>query len=160
MIQTQTTKKTTAEIQVDINLTFWLDKIDTLPDVIECHNEYGRMWRNDRGRAYTDIIDNIDYNYHLLFFDGKLGIVEDRGKTVFCHLTPELEARLLNGDRHKQWQIEDFDLEPQPGHKYPELQHLHQGLFTLTSDGSKSFSLDHLKILKERVTAFRQQQGS
>ncbi len=157
MIPFQTTKKTAADIQVDVNLTFLLDKIDTLPDVIECHNEHGRMWRNDRGRAYTDIVDNVDYNYHLLFLDGKLGIVEYQGKTVFCHLTPKLEAQLLNDDRQKQWQIKDFDLEPRQSHKYPELQHLQAGLFTLSPDGTTSFTIDNLKILKSRVEAFRQQ---
>ena len=157
MIHSQVTKKTAADIQVDINLTFLLEPIDTYPDVIECHNEYGRMWRNDRGRGYTDIIDHVDYNYHLLFLDGKLGIVEYQGKTVFCHLTSKLEAELLNGDREKLWQIKDLNLEIQQGHKYPELQHLQAGLFTLNPNGTKSFTIDNLKVLKGRVEAFRQQ---
>jgi hypothetical protein len=89
--------KTTAEIELEIQKFRQLTPIDVYPQIIECWNEYERMWRTDNGRSYTYIIQDKQYSYHLLYLDGRLGIVERAGETIFSHLTPKL-LKLMNGD--------------------------------------------------------------
>jgi hypothetical protein len=95
--------KTPADIELEIQQSRQLQPIYRYPKVIECWSEYEKMWRTDNGRSYNHIIQFQHYNYHLVYFDGQLGIVEQLGKTIFSHLTPELSKMIIS-------EIPDLDL--------------------------------------------------
>lgn len=89
--------KTSTEIELEIEQSRQLTLIDNLPKIIECWSEYEIMWRSDNGRSYPHIIQHKQYNYHLLYLDDRLGIVERSGETIFSCLTPKL-SKILSGD--------------------------------------------------------------
>jgi hypothetical protein len=89
--------KTARDIELEIQQSRQSLPIDRYPQIIECWSEYEKMWRIDNGRSYNHVIQSNQYNYHLLYFDGQLGIVEQSGQTIFSHLTPKL-SRMMSGD--------------------------------------------------------------
>jgi hypothetical protein len=89
--------KTAAEIQIEIDRSRQLEPIYSYPQIIECWNEHEKMWRTDNGRSYPHILQNQEYDYHLLYLDGRLGIVERSGKTIFSHVTERI-LKIMSGD--------------------------------------------------------------
>lgn len=89
--------KTPAQIQAEIEAARKFLPFHTHPKTIECRSEYEVMWRADNGRSYNHIIERADYQYHLIYFDDRLAIVEKTGVTIFSHLVPELE-KMMQGD--------------------------------------------------------------
>lgn len=86
--------KNQQQIQSEIEASARLPKFDTFPEVIECWNEREILWRTDRGRSYPHIIDARPYQYHLMYFDGRLAIVEQAQVTIFSHLTARLAEEM------------------------------------------------------------------
>jgi hypothetical protein len=85
------------QIQAEIDSSSQLPKFTNFPAVIECWNERELMWRTDNGRSYAHIVETSAYQYHLIYFNGQLAIVERDGVTIFSHLTPEL-AEVMSND--------------------------------------------------------------
>ena len=52
------------------------------------------MWRDDNGRNYIHWVADRPYEYHLMYFDGRLAIAERNGVTIFSHLTDRLEKAI------------------------------------------------------------------
>jgi hypothetical protein len=88
--------KTHHQIQSAIDLSSQLPKFDRYPAVIECWNERELMWRTDNGRSYAHIVETSEYQYHLMYFNGRLAIVERDGVTIFAHLTDRLTEMMSN----------------------------------------------------------------
>ena len=88
--------KTHHQIQSEIDLSSQLPKFDRYPAVIECWNERELMWRTDNGRSYAHIVETSEYQYHLMYFNGRLAIVERDGVTIFAHLTAQLTEMMSN----------------------------------------------------------------
>ena len=88
--------KTHHQIQSEIDLSSQLPKFDRYPAVIECWNERELMWRTDNGRSYAHIVETSEYQYHLMYFNGQLAIVERDGVTIFAHLTDRLTELMSN----------------------------------------------------------------
>ena len=79
--------KTHQEIQSEIAASSLLPKFDRYPTIMECWNEYEKLWRDDNGRSYVHWVEKRPYEYHLVYFDGKLALAERNGVTIFSHLT-------------------------------------------------------------------------
>jgi reverse gyrase len=88
--------KTHHQIQSAIDLSSQLPKFDLYPAVIECWNERELMWRTDNGRSYAHIVETSEYQYHLMYFNERLAIVERDGVTIFSHLTDRLTEMMSN----------------------------------------------------------------
>ena len=88
--------KTYQEIQSEILTSSRLPKFDRYPAVMECWNEYEKFWRDDNGSSYVHWVTDRRSEYHLLYFDGKLALVEQNGVTIFSHLT-ERFSKVMNG---------------------------------------------------------------
>jgi hypothetical protein len=88
--------RTPAQIQSEIALTLatYPQPLDRYPQIIECYNEQERLWVNNNGKCYVDLVADLPCEYFLLYFDGHLVIAEERGQTIFSHLTPELEREM------------------------------------------------------------------
>jgi hypothetical protein len=82
--------KTYHQIQSEIATSQQLPKFDRHPAITECWNEYERLWRDDNGRGYVYIVTDRPYEYHLMYFDGRLVVAERNGMTIFTHLTERL----------------------------------------------------------------------
>jgi hypothetical protein len=89
--------KITTDIEIEIQKSSQSSPIDIYPQIVECWNEHEKMWQTDNGRSYIHIIQTKAYNYHLLYLDGRLGIVEKSGTTIFFHLTTKV-SKLMSGD--------------------------------------------------------------
>jgi hypothetical protein len=89
-------KKTPQQIQFEIAASAKLALFSITPRTIECWNEHGILWRTDNGLGYTHVIQITKYQFHLLYFDGQLAIVEKNGTTIFSHLTPELAESMAS----------------------------------------------------------------
>ena len=140
--------QTAADIQIQVDLAHWQGRIDTLPQTIELRNEYGRMWRIDRGRGYADIIDDLDYEYHLYYLDNRLALVEYRGQRTFNNLTPELELAMLDGKHHQMPEIQLLPIEsPAP------IARSNDDLYTTFANDRRGLTLDNLQILVARQRA-------
>ncbi len=81
--------KTDREIQAEIAASSLLPKFDRYPAVMECWSEYEKFWRDDNGSSYIHWVTDRQYEYHLLYFDGKLALAEQNGVTIFSHLTEQ-----------------------------------------------------------------------
>ncbi len=79
--------KTYQEIQAEIAGSRLLPKFDCYPAVMECWNEYEKLWRDDNGCSYVHWVTDRQCEYYLLYFSGKLALVEQNGVTIFSHLT-------------------------------------------------------------------------
>ncbi len=86
--------KTHHQIQSEIVASQQLPKFDRHPAITECWNEHEKLWRDDNGRSYIHWVEDRQYKYHLLYFDGRLAIVERNGVTIFSHLTARLEKAI------------------------------------------------------------------
>ena len=86
--------KTHHQIQSEIETSQQLPKFDRHPAITECWNEYEQMWRDDNGRNYIHWVADRPYEYHLMYFDGRLAIAERNGVTIFSHLTDRLERAM------------------------------------------------------------------
>jgi hypothetical protein len=86
--------KTLQQIQSEINASSELALFSSIPRAIECWNEHGILWRSDNGRGYSHVTEIAKYQFHLLYFDGQLAIVEKNGTTIFSHLTPALAKNM------------------------------------------------------------------
>lgn len=108
--------KTHQQIQSEIELSSQLPNFDNFPAVIECWNERELMWRTDNGHSYAHIVETSEYQYHLMYFNGRLAIVERDGVTIFAHLTVRLTEMMsndaptvrLNRDRMPVISVEDL----------------------------------------------------
>ena len=89
--------KTYQEIQAEIAISSQLPKFDRYPAVMECWSEYEKFWRDDNGSSYVHWVEDRQYEYHLLYFDGKLALAERNGVTIFSHLTERL-IDVMNGN--------------------------------------------------------------
>jgi hypothetical protein len=88
--------KSQHQIQAEIDSSSQLPIFSNYPAVIECWNERELMWRTDNGRSYAHIVETSAYQYHLIYFDGQLAIVERDGVTLFSHLTDRLTELMSN----------------------------------------------------------------
>ena len=88
--------KTHQEIQAQIAATRQLPKFDQYPAIIECWNEYEKFWRDDNGRSYMHWVVDRPYEYHLIYFDEHLVVVERNGVTLFSHITARL-TKIMEG---------------------------------------------------------------
>lgn len=88
--------KSQQQIRSEIDASEKLPKFDRYPAVIECWNERELMWRTDNGRSYAHIVETSEYQYHLMYFNGRLAIVERDGVTIFAHLTDRLTEMMSN----------------------------------------------------------------
>jgi hypothetical protein len=88
--------RTSAQIQSEIALTraTYPQPFDRYPQIIECYNEKERLWVNNNGKCYIDLVTDAPCESFLLYFNGHLAIVEERGQTIFSHLTPKLEREM------------------------------------------------------------------
>jgi hypothetical protein len=86
--------KTHHQIQSEIETSQQLPKFDRHPAITECWNEYEQLWRDDNGRSYIHWVEDRQYEYHLMYFDGRLAIAERNGVTIFSHLTERLERSM------------------------------------------------------------------
>jgi hypothetical protein len=99
--------KSQHQIQAEIDSSSQLPIFTNFPAVIECWNERELMWRTDNGRSYAHIVETSQYQYHLIYFDEQLAIVERDGVTLFSHLTDRLTEMMSNDtptvllNRHK-----------------------------------------------------------
>jgi hypothetical protein len=143
--------QTAADIQIQVDLSHWQGQIDRLPNTIELRNEYGRMWRIDRGRGYTDIIDDLDYEYHLYYLDDRLALVEYRGQITFNNMTPELELVMLQGKHHQQWTMPEIQL--QPSIPPARLDRSNDDLYNTLANDRRGLTLDNLQVLVARQRA-------
>ena len=142
---------TAVDIQIQADLAHWQGQIDTLPQTIELRNEYGRMWRIDRGRGYADIIDDLDYEYHLYYLDNRLALVEYQGQTTFTNMTPKLELAMLDGKHHHQWTMPELQL--QPSKPPAPINRSNDDLYTTFANDRRGLTLDNLQILVARQRA-------
>jgi hypothetical protein len=88
--------KTHHQIQSEIAASQQLPKFDRHPAITECWNESEKLWRDDNGRSYIHWVEDRQYEYHLMYFDGRLAIAERNRVTIFSHLTERLE-RAMSG---------------------------------------------------------------
>lgn len=88
--------KTHREIRAEIAKTSQLPKFDRYPAIIECWNEHEKLWRDDNGRSYVHWVEDRPYEYHLIYFDEYLVIVERNGVTIFSHLTEQF-TKIMEG---------------------------------------------------------------
>ena len=63
--------KSQQQIRSEIDASEQLPKFDRYPAVIECWNERELMWRTDNGRSYAHIVETSEYQYHLMYFNGR-----------------------------------------------------------------------------------------
>jgi hypothetical protein len=145
--------QTAADIQIQVDLAHWQGQIDSLPDTIELRNEYGRMWRIDRGRGYADIIADIDYEYHLYYLDDRLALVEYRGQITFNNITPELEIAMLEGKHHQQWTLPEIQL--QPSKPPAQFDRSHDDLYSILPSGKRGLTAANLQLLVARQRAIQ-----
>ncbi|MCY7368341.1 MAG: hypothetical protein LH474_09335 [Chamaesiphon sp.] len=145
--------QTAADIQIQVDLAHWQGQIDRLPDTIELRNEYGRMWRIDRGRGYADIIADLDYEYHLYYLDDRLALVEYRGQITFNNITPELELAMLEGKHHQQWTMPE--IQPQPSKPPAQLDRSHDDLYSILPSGKRGLTAANLQLLVARQRAIQ-----
>ncbi|WP_373539568.1 hypothetical protein [Chamaesiphon sp.] len=143
--------QTAADIQIQVDLSHWQGQIDTLPNTIELRNEYGRMWRIDRGRGYADIIDDLDYEYHLYYLDNRLALVEYRGQITFNNMTPELELATIEGKHHQQWTMPEIQL--QPSKPPAQLDRSNDDLYSILPSGKRGLTAANLQLLVARQRA-------
>ena len=139
---------TAVDIQIQADLAHWQGRSDTLPQTIELRNEYGRMWRIDRGRGYADIIDDLDYEYHLYYLDNRLALVEYRGQITFNNMTPELELAMLDGKHHRIPELQLQPIEPPA-----PIDRSNDDLYTTFANDRRGLTLDNLQILVARQRA-------
>jgi hypothetical protein len=78
--------KSQHQIQAEIESSSLSPIFSNYPAVIECWNERELMWRTDNGRSYAHIVETSQYQYHLIYFDGQLAIVERDGVTLFVEV--------------------------------------------------------------------------
>ena len=143
--------QTAADIQIQVDLSHWQGQIDTLPNTIELRNEYGRMWRIDRGRGYADIIDDLDHEYHLYYLDNRLALVEYRGQITFNNMTPELELATIEGKHHQQWTMPEIQL--QPSKPSAQLDRSNDDLYSILPSGKRGLTAANLQLLVARQRA-------
>jgi hypothetical protein len=84
------------QIEAEIAVASKLPAFDNFPIIEECWNEHQILWRMDNGRGYTYVVSEPNYQYHLMFFDEQLVLVEHRGKTIFSNVSQRMTTLLTN----------------------------------------------------------------
>jgi hypothetical protein len=84
------------QIEAEIKAASKLPEFDDFPIIEECWNENQIMWRMDNGKGYTYVVSQPNYQYHLMFFDERLVLVEYRGKTIFSNISQRMTTLLTN----------------------------------------------------------------
>lgn len=157
--------KTPTQIQAEIDIARQRTPFSRHPKTIECWSEYEVMWRTDNGRSYNHVIEHKNYQYHLIYFDDDLAIVEKSGVTIFSHLLPELEkimegktndALLTSAPQKVPYDRLSPEIQSKVKSKHDNFPIEVQPLLEYELDGNLSLSVAALDILARFVHPNRQ----